>query len=63
MALILGHAEQVGDHLQRQLGRHLGDEVALAFSATESMISLVWRGSSPQLADAPRREALVHEQP
>ena len=29
VAVLVGHAEQLGDHLQRELGRELGDEVGL----------------------------------
>ena len=32
VAILLGHAHEVGDHLERELGRHVDDEVALALA-------------------------------
>ena len=44
VAVVLGHAEQLGDHLERELGRELGDEVGLGPSSmTSSMMASVER--------------------
>ena len=41
VAVLLRHADQLGDHMQRQLGGHLRDEVDLALGgATRSTICL-----------------------
>ena len=64
MALILGYAEEIGDHLERELGRDVGDEVALALLA--DVVDDLGRHLADALleaADHAGREALVDEQP
>ena len=43
VAVLLGHAEQLGDHLEGELGGEVGDEVGLPFSMTWSMMASVER--------------------
>ena len=57
-------AQQLGDDLQRQLGRDVGDEVALAVLA-HPVDDVVGHVADVVLdaADHPGREAFVHQQP
>ena len=64
LAVGLRHAHHLGDHLQRELGREVGDEVALA--PLDDRVDDPRRGLvdvALEVADAARRERPAHEQP
>ena len=63
-AVLLRHAHDLGDRLQRQLRRDVDDEVGLAL--LDHLVDDVRGAGAQRLLEQPdhaRREALVHEQP
>ena len=78
VAVLLGHAEQLGDDLERELGRDLGDEVGLALldhlvddgvgGAVDALLEIAHHaGSEPLVDEAPvagvqRRVHVEHHQ-
>ena len=62
VAVLLRDAHEVGDHLERELGRDVDDEVALAaLGHPVDDVGGALAHRRLELADHPRREALVDE--